>query len=195
MHVQRPVRAFLHGDVLAKPAVLQPIPTGNSLLGANEAVTQRIFLKHHNMIWNQQTAGYWPSFMWSRDTALKSLKRTVGYSWTVSLSYQRSHGKTVTRWSRSLLPPKPRAHYPSPGTAAGSNLPTPDSRKMQNNTLNMVSKKRKCINVKIVKSWKLAIWSVRTNTAVLVFRIPASSNTRRISVARPVAETHLANCN
>ncbi len=50
VHVQRPVRAFLHGDVLAKPAVLQPIPTGNSLLGANEAVTQRIFLKHHNMI-------------------------------------------------------------------------------------------------------------------------------------------------
>ena len=50
VHVQRPVRAFLHGDVLAKPAVLQRIPTRNSPLGANEAETQRIFLKHHNMI-------------------------------------------------------------------------------------------------------------------------------------------------
>ena len=57
MHVQRPARAFLHGDVPAKPAVLWRIPPPNSPLG--EAEAQRILLKHHKLIWNEQTDGNW----------------------------------------------------------------------------------------------------------------------------------------
>ena len=57
VHVQRPARAFLHGDVPAKPAVLWLIPPPNWPLG--EAEAQRIFLKHHKLIWNQQTDGNW----------------------------------------------------------------------------------------------------------------------------------------
>ena len=129
--------------------------------------------------------------------------QTVGYK-KDCLFIKRSHGKTVTDLD---APEPPRAHYPSPGTAAGSNLPTPDSKT-----------RRK-------RSWSLErCWqNVQSNT-VLIFRNdttystrnalnnlteqlkdvhqlhvaqtrPASSNTRRISVARPVAETHLANCN
>ena len=50
--------------------------------------------------------------------------QTVGYK-KDCLFIKRSHGKTVTDLD---APEPPRAHYPSPGTAAGSNLPTPDSK-------------------------------------------------------------------
>ena len=140
---------------------------------------------------------YKSSFMWRERHRLLDTKRTVSLS-------KRSHGKTVTDLD---APEPPRAHYPSPGTAAGSNLPTPDSKTIRKDreVLKDVGKVYKSNTVLIFRndttySTTSALTSL-TEQLRDVHQLhvaqtrPASSNTRRISVARPVAETHLANCN